>query len=105
MIRSRADFEVMYGINRPEPVPFIPVNTPLLKGKERQYVLDCIDTGWISSEGSYVQRFEQDMAKYVGRKHATAVANGTAAIDIAIDALGIGKGDEVIMPTFTIISW
>eukprot|EP00322_Chrysochromulina_rotalis_P005372 CAMPEP_0115843270 /NCGR_PEP_ID=MMETSP0287-20121206/8226_1 /TAXON_ID=412157 /ORGANISM="Chrysochromulina rotalis, Strain UIO044" /LENGTH=483 /DNA_ID=CAMNT_0003296959 /DNA_START=43 /DNA_END=1494 /DNA_ORIENTATION=- len=108
IIRTRAEFDERYGKpNTPadaESVEFIPVNTPIFLGDERKYLLDCIDTGWISSEGSYVKRFEQEMATYVGRKHATAVANGTAAIDIAVDALGIGAGDEVIMPTFTIIS-
>ena len=75
----------MYGVNAaPKPVEFIPVNTPIFLGDERKFLLDCVDTGWISSEGSYVKRFEQDMASYVGRKHAVAVANGTAAIDIAV---------------------
>ena len=105
IIRKRDAFDEVYGVaGAPKPVDFIPVNTPIFLGDERKFLLDCIDTGWISSEGSYVKRFEEDMAAYVGRKHAVAVANGTAAIDIAVDALGIGPGDEVIMPTFTIIS-
>lgn len=83
---------------------FIPVNTPALSGREREYVLECIDTGWISSEGPFIGRFEKDMATTVGRKHGVAVANGTAALEIAVAALDIGPGDEVIMPTFTIIS-
>jgi perosamine synthetase len=82
----------------------IPVNEPLLNGNEKKYLLECIDTGWISSEGPFIKRFEDEFAKFVGRKHAVAVANGTAALDIAIEALSIGAGDEVIMPTFTIIS-
>jgi perosamine synthetase len=82
----------------------IPVNTPLLDGSERKYLLECIDTGWISSEGPFVQRFEKEFAERVNRRHGIAVCNGTAAIDAAIDALGIGSGDEVILPTFTIIS-
>jgi perosamine synthetase len=82
----------------------IPVNEPLLDGNEKKYLLECIETGWISSEGPFVKRFEDEFAKSVGRKHAVAVANGTAALDIAVDALGIGHGDEVIIPTFTIIS-
>lgn len=82
----------------------IPVNEPLLNGNEKKYLLECIETGWISSEGPFVKRFEEEFAKRFGRKHAVAVASGTAALDIAIDALNIGPGDEVIVPTFTIIS-
>jgi perosamine synthetase len=82
----------------------IPVNTPLLSGNELKYVTECIETGWISSEGSFVTRFETEFAQYVNRSHGIAVANGSAALDIAVKALGLGKGDEVIMPTFTIIS-
>jgi perosamine synthetase len=83
---------------------FIPVNEPLLNGNERKYVLECIDSGWISSEGPFVKRFEDEFARRVGRKYGIAVTNGTAAIDVAIDALGIGPGDEVILPALTIIS-
>lgn len=83
---------------------FIPVNLPLLDGNEKKYLLECIDTGWISSEGPFVRRFEEQFATRVGRRHAIAVTNGTAALDAAIEALGIGPGDEVILPTFTIIS-
>ena len=82
----------------------IPVNTPLLDGNEKNYLNECIDTGWISSEGPFVSRFEKEMAQYVGRKYATACSSGTAALDIAISALNLEKDDEVIMPTFTIIS-
>ena len=82
----------------------IPVNTPLLSGNELKYVTECIETGWISSEGPFVTRFENEFAHYVNRNHGIAVANGSAALDIAVKALGLGKGDEVIMPTFTIIS-
>lgn len=85
-------------------IDFIPVNEPLLDGNEKKYLAECIDTGWISSEGPFVKRFEEEFAARMGRKHGIAVTNGTAAIDAAIDALGIGLGDEVIMPTFTIIS-
>ncbi len=82
----------------------IPVNTPLFNGNEKKYLNECIDTGWISSEGPFVERFEKEMATYVGREFATACANGSAALDIAIKALELQKGDEVIMPSFTIIS-
>ena len=83
---------------------FVPVNTPLITGNERKYLNECIDTGWISSEGPFVKKFEDKFANKVNRKHAIAVANGTAAIDIAVESLKIGRGDEVILPSFTIIS-
>jgi len=83
---------------------FIPVNEPDLKGNEKKYLCECIDTGWISSEGPFVKKFEEDLSSYVGRKHGIAVSNGSVALDVAITALGIGKDDEVILPSFTIIS-
>lgn len=82
----------------------VPVNAPLLDGNERKYLNECLDSGWISSEGPFVSRFEGEFAARVQRKHGIAVSNGTVAIDAAIEALRIGPGDEVIMPTFTIIS-
>jgi len=82
----------------------IPVNEPLLNGNEKKYLSECIDTGWISSEGPFVERFENELAKISGRKHGVAVCNGTAALELAVAALDIGPGDEVILPTFTIIS-
>lgn len=83
---------------------FIPVNEPLLDGNEKKYLSECIDTGWISSEGPFVKRLEKDFSACVGRKYGIAVANGSVALDLAIAALGIGQGDEVILPSFTIIS-
>jgi perosamine synthetase len=83
---------------------FIPVNEPLLDGNEKKYLLECIETGWISSEGPFIKQFEESFAARVGRKHAIAVSNGSVALDAAVVALGIGPGDEVILPTFTIIS-
>lgn len=82
----------------------IPVNEPLLNGNEKKYLCECIDTGWISSEGSFVKEFEKKMAEVVGRKYGVAVSNGTAALEVAAQAIGIQEGDEIIMPTFTIIS-
>jgi perosamine synthetase len=83
---------------------FIPVNEPLLNGNEKKYLNECIDTGWISSEGPFIKQFEQEIARYVGRKYAIAVTNGTAALEMAVVALGLKEGDEVIIPNFTIIS-
>ncbi|MEQ8288818.1 MAG: DegT/DnrJ/EryC1/StrS family aminotransferase [Gammaproteobacteria bacterium] len=82
----------------------IPVNEPLLDGNEKRYLAECIESGWISSEGPFVRRFEQEFADRCERKYGTAVANGTAALQLAVEALGIGAGDEVILPSFTIIS-
>ncbi|MFN6379292.1 MAG: DegT/DnrJ/EryC1/StrS family aminotransferase [Flavobacteriales bacterium] len=82
----------------------IPVNTPLLGEREKELLNECIDTGWISSEGPFIAKFESEMSKYVGRNYGVAVSNGSAALDICIKALEIAEGDEVIMPTFTIIS-
>lgn len=83
---------------------FIPVNVPLLAGNELKYLTECITTGWISSEGPFISKFEESFSKYIGQNHGIAVSNGSAALDIAIKALNIGQGDEVIMPSFTIIS-
>jgi perosamine synthetase len=80
------------------------VNEPLLDGNEKKYLNECIDTGWISSEGPFVKQFEEQFAARMGRKYGIAVSNGSVAIDAAVIALGIGPGDEVILPTFTIIS-
>ena len=82
----------------------IPVNRPLLDGNEAKYLQECIDTGWISSEGPFVNRFESEFAKKVGREYGVAVSSGTAALDIAIELLELQVGDEVIIPAFTIIS-
>ncbi|MCA9565958.1 MAG: DegT/DnrJ/EryC1/StrS aminotransferase family protein, partial [Myxococcales bacterium] len=83
---------------------FIPVNTPSLSGNEARYLQECIDTGWISSEGPFVRRFEEASASAAQRVHGISVTNGTAALEAAVAALRLGPGDEVIMPTFTIIS-
>jgi perosamine synthetase len=82
----------------------VPVNEPLLDGNERRYLAECVESGWISSEGGFVTRFEEGLAAACGRRHGIAVCNGSAALDLAVAALGLGRGDEVIMPAFTIIS-
>lgn len=82
----------------------IPVYQPDLTGREREYVLDCMDTGWISSIGKYNDRFEQLLKDYTGSGHASAVSNGTVALHLALHCLDVGPGDEVIVPTFTYIA-
>ena len=74
----------------------IPVNEPLLNGREKQLLAECIDTGWVSSDGPFVKQFEQQFAGYIGARHGVAVCNGTAALEVALYAAGVGKGDEVI---------
>jgi perosamine synthetase len=80
------------------------VNEPLLTGNEKTYLQECIDTGWISSEGPFVKKFEDQFASYIGVGHGVAVCNGSAAIEAALYGLGLVSGDEVIIPSFTIIS-
>lgn len=82
----------------------IPVCEPLLTERETELVLDCLKSGWISSAGKYIDRFEAEWAAYCGMKYGVAVSNGTAALEVAIGLLDLQPGDEVIMPTFTIIS-
>jgi len=82
----------------------IPVNEPVFGDREKKLLKDCIDTGWISSEGPFVKKFEMEFAAKVGRKYGVAVSNGSAALDTAVAALEVGQGDEIILPTFTIIS-
>lgn len=82
----------------------IPVCEPLIGEREIELVLDCLRTGWVSSAGPYLERFETEWAAYCGMAHGIAVSNGTTALDIAVRLLNLQPGDEVIMPTFTIIS-
>ena len=83
---------------------YIPVNKPLIGKLEKEKLLECIESGWVSSEGPYVAEFEDKFKKIVERKYGIAVSSGTAALDIAVAALHISKGDEVILPSFSIIS-
>lgn len=82
----------------------IHVAAPSMTGNERAYVLDCLDTNWISSNGKYIQMFEAAFAEFVGTKYAIATNNGTTALHLALTALGMGPGDEVIVPTVTYIA-
>ena len=86
------------------PADFIPVYEPWLGGHEEAYVLDAVRTGWISSLGKYVERFERDFAAYCGAAHGVSVSNGTTALHLALHALGIGAGDEVIVPALTFVA-
>jgi len=82
----------------------IPVAAPMLVGNERKYVMDCLDSTWISSNGKYIERFEGAFADFCGVKHAISCCNGTVALHLALMALGVGSGDEVILPTLTFVA-
>jgi perosamine synthetase len=82
----------------------IPVAAPDLRGNEKAYVLDCLETTWISSTGKYLDRFEAAFAEYCGVRHAVACSNGTTALHLALVALGVGPGDEVLVPTLTFVA-
>ena len=82
----------------------IPVCSPLMSGNEEKYVLDAVRTNWISSSGEYIQRFEEEFSRFCGVKYGVAVSNGTVALHAALRALDIKRGDEVIIPNFTMIA-
>ena len=83
---------------------YIPLYNPFLGKVEKSYVINCLNTNWISSKGKYVKLFEDKFKKFIKVKHAISICNGTAALHVALLALGIGKNDEVITPTFTYIA-
>jgi len=82
----------------------IPVCVPLLGGKELEYVVNCIKTNWISSKGKYVEEFEKKFSEYCGSKYGITTTNGTTSLHLALASIGLKKGDEVIVPAFTMIS-
>lgn len=82
----------------------VPLHEPTFDEKEIEYVTECIKTGWVSSVGSYVTRFEEELAKFVGAKRAVAVVNGTAALHIALKIVGVQENDEVLMPSLTFVA-
>lgn len=82
----------------------IPVYEPYLQGNEKKYVNECLDTNWISSRGSFIPRFEETFCRHIGAAYATSVCNGTVALHLAMEALGLKTGDEVIVPTLTYIA-
>lgn len=82
----------------------IPVASPIFNGNEQKYVNDCLDSGWISSNGEYIKRFEDQFARFCGVKHAISCSNGTVALHLPLLAYGVGPGDEVLVPTLTYIA-
>lgn len=83
---------------------FIPIYQPSISSREKELVNECLDSSWISSKGRFIKQFEDEFAAYTGAQHAVGVCNGTVAVHLALLALGIGPGDEVIVPTFTYIA-
>lgn len=91
-------------VNMPNSERIIPVSEPCLNGNEMKYLEDCVTSGWVSSLGKYITTFEQNFADFCGVKHGVAVSNGTVALHLVLAALGIGTGDEVIVPTLSFIA-
>jgi perosamine synthetase len=83
---------------------FIPIATPHLSGNEKKYVVDCLDTNWISSIGKYIKEFEGAFAAWLGSKNALSCCNGTLALHLPLLALDVKQGDEVLVPSFTYIA-
>ena len=82
----------------------IPIAEPFLKGNEKKYLDDCVDSGWISSAGAYVKRFEKEFSKYIGSEYGVSCMNGTVALHLALEALEVKQRDEIIVPSFTYIA-
>src|SRR5438128_7006608 len=83
---------------------FIPISKPFIGPREKQLVLDALDSGWVSSIGKYIDEFETNFARYCGTEHALAVSNGTTGLHLALAALGLQAGDEVIVPDLTFVA-
>jgi perosamine synthetase len=99
---ARRIVEVVQSVVRAE--GSIPLHAPEFRGREREYLNDCVDTGWVSSVGAYVDRFERDLEALTGAAKAVAVVNGTAALDVCLRLAGVGPGDEVLVPALTFVA-
>lgn len=93
---------IIKSINKQKPV--VALHEPLFEGNEWQYLKDCLDSGWVSSVGQYVTRFEQALQEYTGVKHAIAVVNGTAALHACLELAGVQNDDEVLLPALTFVA-
>jgi perosamine synthetase len=87
-----------------EPTAFVPLHEPRIDGHAREYVLSCLDSGWVSTAGAFVDRFERELAAYLGAKHVVAAVNGTAALHLALLVAGVRPGDHVLVPTLTFVA-
>ncbi len=83
---------------------FIPISQPSIGSRERELVLDAVDSGWVSSIGKYIDEFEATFARYCGTDYALTVSNGTTGLHLALATLGLGPGDEVIIPDLTFVA-
>src|SRR5215475_2885549 len=83
---------------------FIPISQPLIGAREKELVLDALDSGWVSSIGKYIDEFEASFARYCGTEYALTASNGTTGLHLALAALGVGQGDEVIVPDLTFVA-
>ena len=88
----------------PDAQPPVSLHEPSFAGNEWQYVKECLDTGWVSSVGKFVDRFELQLAEYTGARRAVAVVNGTAALHVCLQLVGVERDDEVLVPTLTFIA-
>ena len=88
----------------PAPEGFIPLSIPEVRGNEWAYIKECLDTGWVSSVGTFVDRLEREVAEYVGTGQAVAIVNGTAALHVALLVAGVQPDDEVLVSTLTFIA-
>ena len=108
--KKKEGSQTLVNWSNPKPVTtsraggIIPVCEPVLPGNEKKYVIDCLDTNWISSKGKYIDKFENGFAEYCGVDHAVSCTSGTTALHLLLRALGLGPKDEVIVPTFSIIA-
>ena len=91
-------------MNKQKGSKMIPVYQPYFNGREKEYVNQCLNSTWISSKGEFIKRFEDSFKEYIGVSHATSVCNGTVAIHLALEAIGVGPGDEIIVPTLTYVA-
>jgi perosamine synthetase len=82
----------------------VALHEPLFRGREWQYVKECLDTGWVSTAGSFVERFESELAAYSGARYVVAVVNGTAALQVALQLVGVGSGEEVLVPALSFVA-
>src|SRR5579862_6352196 len=96
--------EKKLSVELPSKEGFTPLSVPEIRGNEWKYVKECLDTGWVSSVGSFVDRFEQDVAKFVGARFGVAAVNGTAALHTALLVAGVCPDDEVLVSTLTFIA-
>ena len=92
------------GISLKNKEVWIPVSAPSIGETELRYVVDCVKSGWVSSMGKFIPMFEQQFSKFCGCKYGVACSNGTVALHLALESLGISAGDEVIVPTLTFIA-